>query len=660
MTTSRTPTPSRKPSLILVGSFAALLGAPLALSTPLYWLGTTDGNFNADNWTSTSGTAVVSGLIPASNDALHFNTAEASFNDVAGSFTINNNLADLTGLALAITDNSATADFNITGNAITIGSAGITSQVLNGTGATLSFGGTGITLEAAASFNAILGNLTINSLVDNGGNLLTVTGPGDTTINAALSGIGGLHKTGSGALQLAVSNSSSGPIEVSQGTVNASAINALGSSADLLVNGGTVAISSFNNLVGAVTLTSGSITGTSGTLGASAFSVESGTISAHLDGSGLISANLTKTTAGTVTLSGTNTLLGGVNVNGGILALGSSGALGTTGPIGFGGGVLQFSASNTTDYSARFEFIGAQAYKFDTNGQSVTLATALTSNGGTLVKSGTGTLFLTGANSYTGQTTISAGILLLQNATGLGTALGNSGSGTTVAAGAALQIQGGLIVGAENLTLNGSGIDSTGALTNISGNNTYGGAITLASAAQIHSASAGQTLTLKGNINAGAFLLTLTGPGTITMNGILSGTAVSTLTVDGGGTTLNLTGLNTLAAGGGQGTGFGGVISVGSTTSSNTVNVSNGGTVATTANGNRLLVVGGTASSGNNVVNVSTPGTPTAPSFVLVGQQLQALQLGVSSSTPIARSHPRASGLLDKKPRCLVGRRHSG
>ena len=229
-----------------------------------------------------------------------------------------------------------------------------------------------------------------------------------------------------------------------------------------------------------------------------------------------------------------------------------------------------------------------------------------------------------------------------------------------MAAGAALQIQGGLIVGAENLTLNGSGIDSTGALTNISGNNTYGGAITLASAAQIHSASAGQTLTLKGNINAGAFLLTLTGPGTITMNGILSGTAVSTLTVDGGGTTLNLTGLNTLAAGGGQGTGLGGVISVGSTTSSNTVNVSNGGTVATTANGNRLLVVGGTASSGNNVVNVSTPGTPTAPTFVLVGQQLQALQLGVSSSTPIARSHPRASGLLDKKPRCLVGRRHSG
>ena len=312
MNTSRTPTPSRKPSLILVGSFAALLGAPLALSTPLYWLGTTDGSFNADNWTSTSGTAVVSGLIPASNDALHFNTAEASFNDVAGSFTINNNLADLTGLALAITDNSATADFSITGNAIAIGSAGITSQVLNGTGATLSFGGTGITLEAAASFNAILGNLTINSLVDNGGNLLTVTGPGDTTINAALSGIGGLHKTGSGALQLAVSNSSSGPIEVSQGTVNATAINALGSSADLLVNGGTVAISSFNNLVGAVTLTSGSITGTSGTLGASAFSVESGTISAHLDGSGLISANLTKTTAGTVTLSGTNTLLGGV------------------------------------------------------------------------------------------------------------------------------------------------------------------------------------------------------------------------------------------------------------------------------------------------------------------------------------------------------------
>src|SRR6185295_11972869 len=64
----------------------------------------------------------------------------------------------------------------------------------------------------------------------------------------------------------------------------------------------------------------------------------------------------------------------------------------------------------------------------------VTLGNVLhdgTNGAGSVTKSGAGTLVLTGANSYTGTTTINAGVLNIQNATALGTTAG----GTSVAAG---------------------------------------------------------------------------------------------------------------------------------------------------------------------------------------------------------------------------------
>lgn len=124
-------------------------------------------------------------------------------------------------------------------------------------------------------------------------------------------------------------------------------------------------------------------------------------------------AALTKEGTGTQTLTGNNTYTGGTTLKGGVLSLGSAGAIGSSGTITFSGGTLQQTAANTTDYSSRFSNAANQQYKIDINGQTGTLASALTSVGGSFLKSGSGTLMLTGTNTYTGETRVSSGMLVV-------------------------------------------------------------------------------------------------------------------------------------------------------------------------------------------------------------------------------------------------------
>src|SRR4029077_9472559 len=99
---------------------------------------------------------------------------------------------------------------------------------------------------------------------------------------------------------------------------------------------------------------------------------------------------------------------------------------------------------------------------------------------------------------------ISSGILNIENAT----ALGSTAGGTTVSDRATLQIQGGITVGAEALTLSGV----FGKLENISGTNNYGGLLTLGTANGGFSPTGSQ-------ISSDAGTLNLTNTGTITGTG---------------------------------------------------------------------------------------------------------------------------------------------
>ncbi len=87
-------------------------------------------------------------------------------------------------------------------------------------------------------------------------------------------------------------------------------------------------------------------------------------------------------------------------------------------------------------------------------------------------KSGTGKLTLLGANSHNGLTTVSNGVLNIQHRT----ALGSITSGTSVANGATLEVQGNLVIPAEPLSLNGVGAGG-GALVNVSGAITGAGSL---------------------------------------------------------------------------------------------------------------------------------------------------------------------------------------
>ena len=98
---------------------------------------------------------------------------------------------------------------------------------------------------------------------------------------------------------------------------------------------------------------------------------------------------------------------------------GTSGPLGKSGAITFAGGTLQYSSTNAFDYSSRFATT-SQPMQIDTNGQTVTFASALMgSTAGSLTLNDTastpGSLSLTAANAYSGTTTITGGTLQVGN-----------------------------------------------------------------------------------------------------------------------------------------------------------------------------------------------------------------------------------------------------
>jgi autotransporter-associated beta strand protein len=271
--------------------------------------------------------------------------------------------------------------------------------------------------------------------------------------------------------------------------------------------------------------------------------------------SGVISSSgsIQKYGAGTLTLSGTNTYTGATGIIAGTLSVATIGNGGVAGNLGaatnassnlvLGGGTLLYTGTGITATTDRnFVLSNGTTSTINISDASayLTIYGSSTSTSGAFTKAGSGQLNMSGANAYTGLTTISAGALWLGNANALGTAAG----GVIIASGASINLNGQTISNAEATTINGTGYGSQGAIFNSSTTAaTYAGLLTLGSASTINGSTGTINFTNSGTITGAGFGLTLEGAAGGTLASIL-GTTSGTLTKAGAGT-WTLSGANT-------------------------------------------------------------------------------------------------------------------
>ncbi len=359
-------------------------------------------------------------------------------NTFTGTTTVNSGALSLTG---SLTSSSLTMG----GGSFSFSKAGTNTQSFTST--LISSGGTAI--KSTVSTDTLsLGSLTQTS--GSGGTVkFTTTGAintstvdatgvgmiggwavidnGNSTYSWAHSGTSGTNNITAATTTTTASSTANWAPSGAQ-TINSTTVNSLIESADVKLNSNqTLTIGSggiiFQSNSFWMQPATGSDTTTSVTSGSASgelfvftpnTALTDQQIRVNIVDNGAVKTILAKDGPGTLILGtiGTNTYTGGTDINGGVLQLSAAGALGPSGAIRFGGGTLQYTASNTTDYSSRFSTAANQAFSINTNGQTVTWATALTSSGGSLAKAGTGTLILTpNTGSYTGGTTINAGEL---------------------------------------------------------------------------------------------------------------------------------------------------------------------------------------------------------------------------------------------------------
>ncbi len=353
---------------------------------------------------------------------------------------------------------------------------------------------TGLSWYAGAnSARAAHGTFTVDA-----GSTFTVTSELDETTATSNWNGSKLTKQGDGTLILSNTGNDYGDTEIDGGILAAKDAAALGTgdvtiaeSATLALSQGTLdnnvtgegqivksgsdelIVTGDNTYSGGTTISGGTLTadhadslGTGAVANSGVLQVGEGELENTLSGSG----SLVKTGTGELTLSGDNTYSGGTTITGGTLTADHADSLGSgdidnSGVLKVGEGDLENTLSGS----------------------------------GSLVKTGTGELTLSGDNSYSGGTTIIGGTLTADHADLLGTgAVANSG---------VLQVGEGEL---EN-TLSGSGSlvkTGTGELT-LSGDNSYSGDTTIADGTLI---AANVNALGSGNIdNSGTLMLDANG-----------------------------------------------------------------------------------------------------------------------------------------------------
>lgn len=483
----------------------------------------------ANPGTLTTGTLSVGALTLSSGSQLDFDLGLPNLPTGSGSDRV-----DVTGnLTLAGTLNVANAGGfgggiyrlinyggTLTNNGLTLGtlpsgvSAGdlsvqtsVTSQVnlVNSNGLTLKF------WDGGAAGNAN------NGAIDGGAGIWSATSGNWTDQNGSING------PAAPAPGFMVFQGTSGivTVDTSLGTVSATGMQFAADG--YRIEGGTVTLSGAQAIIRVGDGTSG---------GASYVA----TIASNLTGA----SDLVKTDLGTLVLSGTNSYTGNTLLNAGTLSVSSDGNLGqAAGGLVFNGGVLRVTGTSFTATSRAVSW-GSNGGGFDIAdaANSFTLSQALSGAGG-LTKLGAGTLVLTGANSHTGGTTISAGTLQV------------GAGGTTGEITGAVVNNGRLAFSRSDSVTFAGAISGSGALTQmgsgtliLTGVNSYTGG-TAISAGTLQIGDGGTTGAIGGNV-ANSGTLAFNRSDMVAFSGQISGAGALKQLGTG---TLDLTGVNTYSGG---------------------------------------------------------------------------------------------------------------
>jgi autotransporter-associated beta strand protein len=475
------------------------------------------------------------------------------------------------------------------GNAAALGSGNLTVN----TGTTLSASASGLTLPNTVT---VAGNFTLG-----GSNALTfsaavsLTGNRTITVNSGIAdtfagGVSGqsLTKSGPGTLVLPVSDSYTSGTNLTSGTLTIGDPGALGSGALTLTSGTLSATGSAINLTNAVVLAGNASLGGSVNITFSSGNgvTLTGNRTLSVTGSGVMTIatfihesvsgrSFTKSGSGTLVLQQANSYTGGSGLTAGTLLLGDNNALGT-GLVSLTGGTLaatgealtlanNLSLAGTVGLGGSLDlnFAGTATLTGNcalnvTNTGTTTFANTIMESGGSraLTKNGSGLLVLSGANTYSGGTVLTAGTLGVGVVNALGTGTLTLRGGTIVAQGGAMTLANAVVLGG-NVTFGGSNdLIFTGAVT-LTGNRTltvtntgmttFTGAIGQSGGHYGLTKSGSQTLTLTGTstytgattISRGTLLVngTLTSAVTVSSGGALAGSGnVGAVTVSSGGT----------------------------------------------------------------------------------------------------------------------------
>jgi fibronectin-binding autotransporter adhesin len=534
------------------------------------------------------------------------------------------------------------------------------------------------------------------------------------TIDSVLAGSGELVKTDLGTLVLGGANTYSGGTLISNGTLSVSSDSNLGAASGALtfLNG---TLETTANMA-----TSRAIS----TLQSATFQTDPNT-SLELDGAITGVGSLTKSGSGTLVLAGQAGQTGGTTIAAGTLQIGKGGTAGSLSGDVTNNGVLAVDRSDTYTFSGAIIGTGAFAQigtgttvltgaSDYAGGTTISAGTLELGAGGSIIgtvtnnatfaidradtfaldtaisgtgafaQSGTGTTILTGENTYTGGTTISAGTLVIGDGSTSGSITGNVVDNATLAfdradivmfpgtisgAGAVQQIGGGttILTGSNTYTggttiadgtlqlgnggtsgaIAGNVVDNGTLAIDRSDNVTFGGAIS--GTGEFTQIGAGTTVLTANNTYTGS---TIVASGGLTVHGALSGTTSlsvgdggsALLTIENGGAISDATGSvgrvpatsgTATVTGAGSAWSNSGTLTIGDA-GTGTLSVDHGASVSAAE-----IVIGDVGSGSLSIANGASV---SAPAIVIADQagSIGTLTIGAPSGET-----PAASGTLD-------------